>query len=201
MPPEPERDEWKHGFAGGIGGICNVIVGHPFDTVKVRIQASRKDATSVSQSELVSPLFVPSAATTHTARAEPVIAGTRHRLRAVNDKARRPGAPHPHLQRSRDRLASVPDPIQTAGSKTWQLSLSCQLICVAAGVRGLFRGVLLPAVGVFPLFTIYFGAYEWSCARLRAARGSELTVLESALCGIPAGLASLNDGWLSWRPL
>ena len=25
----------KNFFAGGLGGVCTVVVGHPFDTVKV----------------------------------------------------------------------------------------------------------------------------------------------------------------------
>lgn len=28
----------KNFFAGGVGGVCTVVVGHPFDTVKVRLQ-------------------------------------------------------------------------------------------------------------------------------------------------------------------
>lgn len=29
-------------FAGGVGGVCAVIVGHPFDLVKVRLQTAEK---------------------------------------------------------------------------------------------------------------------------------------------------------------
>lgn len=32
--------------AGGIGGICAVVVGHPFDLVKVRLQTSEKGVYS-----------------------------------------------------------------------------------------------------------------------------------------------------------
>lgn len=28
--------------AGGVGGVCAVIVGHPFDLVKVRLQTAEK---------------------------------------------------------------------------------------------------------------------------------------------------------------
>ena len=112
------RDDLKKGIAGGVGGVCSVVVGHPFDTVKVRLQ--------------------------NQAASEGV-------------------------------LACV--------SRTVRLE----------GVRGLFRGVLLPAWGVFPLFTLYFGAYEAACAQLRALRGlspdGELRLLDCALAGVPAGLA------------
>lgn len=30
--------------AGGVGGVCAVIVGHPFDLVKVRLQTADKGA-------------------------------------------------------------------------------------------------------------------------------------------------------------
>lgn len=32
----------KNFFAGGFGGICTVLVGHPFDTIKVRLQTMPK---------------------------------------------------------------------------------------------------------------------------------------------------------------
>ena len=28
--------------AGGVGGVCSVLVGHPFDLVKVRLQTAEK---------------------------------------------------------------------------------------------------------------------------------------------------------------
>jgi len=31
-------------IAGGVGGICAVSVGHPFDTIKVRLQTMPKPA-------------------------------------------------------------------------------------------------------------------------------------------------------------
>ena len=33
-------------FAGGVGGVCAVIVGHPFDLVKVRLQTAEKGVYS-----------------------------------------------------------------------------------------------------------------------------------------------------------
>ena len=32
---------WVALLAGVSGGVCNVLVGHPFDTIKVRAQAGR----------------------------------------------------------------------------------------------------------------------------------------------------------------
>ena len=33
-------------IAGGVGGICAVVVGHPFDLVKVRMQTAEKGVYS-----------------------------------------------------------------------------------------------------------------------------------------------------------
>ena len=30
----------KNFFAGGFGGVCGVTIGHPFDTIKARLQHS-----------------------------------------------------------------------------------------------------------------------------------------------------------------
>jgi len=38
----PEQSPIKYFISGGFGGICTVIVGHPFDTIKVRLQTSDK---------------------------------------------------------------------------------------------------------------------------------------------------------------
>lgn len=33
-----DSSPFKYFLSGGFGGICTVIVGHPFDTIKVRLQ-------------------------------------------------------------------------------------------------------------------------------------------------------------------
>jgi len=44
MSEEQRVSEWKNFISGGFGGMCTVVVGHPFDTVKVRLQT--QSATS-----------------------------------------------------------------------------------------------------------------------------------------------------------
>ena len=36
------RSSARSFIAGGVGGVCAVVVGHPFDLVKVRLQTSEK---------------------------------------------------------------------------------------------------------------------------------------------------------------
>jgi len=38
MSEKQRASEFKNTFAGGFGGMCTVVVGHPFDTIKVRLQ-------------------------------------------------------------------------------------------------------------------------------------------------------------------
>lgn len=40
-PPSALMESARSFFAGGIGGICAVVTGHPFDLVKVRLQTSQ----------------------------------------------------------------------------------------------------------------------------------------------------------------
>eukprot|EP00055_Hartaetosiga_balthica_P004545 m.12044 g.12044 ORF g.12044 m.12044 type:complete len:298 (+) comp3944_c1_seq1:59-952(+) len=43
--PQPEAGALRSFIAGGIGGMALVLVGHPFDTVKVRVQNSTSSAS------------------------------------------------------------------------------------------------------------------------------------------------------------
>ncbi|RKO84563.1 mitochondrial carrier domain-containing protein, partial [Blyttiomyces helicus] len=40
--PEPQMDNAKSVISGGFAGIASVLVGHPFDTLKVRLQTSNE---------------------------------------------------------------------------------------------------------------------------------------------------------------
>lgn len=42
MSSNPNYDIFKNFVAGGVGGTCCVATGHPFDTVKVRLQTMPK---------------------------------------------------------------------------------------------------------------------------------------------------------------
>ena len=50
LPQKPSKEEAKSALAsqvralaaGGFGGLCAVIVGHPFDLVKVRLQTAER---------------------------------------------------------------------------------------------------------------------------------------------------------------
>lgn len=43
MSEQQRQSEFKNTVAGGFGGMCVVLSGQPFDTVKVRLQAQPAD--------------------------------------------------------------------------------------------------------------------------------------------------------------
>ncbi|KFD63221.1 hypothetical protein M514_24598 [Trichuris suis] len=47
-PDEHKRtDPLKNFIAGGVGGVCCVVTGHPFDTVKVRVQTASRPLSTL----------------------------------------------------------------------------------------------------------------------------------------------------------
>ncbi|CCD23451.1 carnitine:acyl carnitine antiporter NDAI_0B04170 [Naumovozyma dairenensis CBS 421] len=48
LPPlsSPIRDNLKSLAAGGVGGVCAVVTGHPFDLIKVRCQSNQAKGTT-----------------------------------------------------------------------------------------------------------------------------------------------------------
>jgi solute carrier family 25 (mitochondrial carnitine/acylcarnitine transporter), member 20/29 len=42
-PPGISQSKWKGFVGGGASGIAKLAVGHPFDTIKVRLQTSAKE--------------------------------------------------------------------------------------------------------------------------------------------------------------
>lgn len=45
-PPSQTLTQIRSFVAGGVGGVCAVVVGHPFDLVKVRMQTAEKGVYS-----------------------------------------------------------------------------------------------------------------------------------------------------------
>ena len=46
------QDPCANLLAGGVGGLASLVIGHPFDTVKVRLQTMRTDRMGGTQSYL-----------------------------------------------------------------------------------------------------------------------------------------------------
>lgn len=52
-PTNPIRDNLKSLAAGGIGGVCAVLTGHPFDLIKVRCQNGMANSTTDAVSQIL----------------------------------------------------------------------------------------------------------------------------------------------------
>jgi solute carrier family 25 carnitine/acylcarnitine transporter 20/29 len=107
--------------AGGIGGLCTVVVGHPFDTVKVRLQTMPKPPPGEA------PLF-------------------KGALDCVQQTIKR------------------------------------------EGFFALYKGMAAPAVGVTPLFAIFFGGCSVGRWLQQKEPGQELTFIQNFNAGALAGV-------------
>ncbi|XP_003382431.1 PREDICTED: mitochondrial carnitine/acylcarnitine carrier protein-like [Amphimedon queenslandica] len=111
----------KNFIAGGVGGVCVVLVGHPLDTIKVRLQTMPPPQPGEA------PLF-----------------------KGTFDCA----------------------------YKTFKFE----------GVRGLYRGMLAPLVGVTPMFAISFWGYGIGQKIQQKSPEDQLTILQHFNAGMVAGL-------------
>ncbi|KAJ8917937.1 hypothetical protein NQ315_002632, partial [Exocentrus adspersus] len=107
---------------GGFGGICTVLVGHPLDTVKVRLQTM----------------------------AAPKIAGEA--------------------------------PLYTGTFDCFQKTIKNE------GVKGLYKGMGAPLVGVAPIFAISFLGYGIGKKIFHTASGTHLSYLEYFSAGAFSGI-------------
>ena len=114
----------KSFVAGGFGGVCNVLVGYPLDTIKVRLQTQPKPS---------------------------------------------PGEP----------------PLYTS-------AVDCTVKTIRnEGIRGLYKGMASPLVGVTPIFAISFYGYEFGKKiQRRSADGGNLTLPQISIAGFISGMFS-----------
>jgi solute carrier family 25 carnitine/acylcarnitine transporter 20/29 len=120
-PPQRQANKEPGAFkslvAGGVGGICLVITGHPLDTIKVRLQT------------------------------------------------------------------------QQPGQQQFKGTFDCAMKTVRnEGVRGLYRGMLAPLIGVTPMFSICFFGYGVGKQLQIKSPDQELTLAQHFNAGMVAGV-------------
>lgn len=121
MTEKQRNSPIKNFLAGGVGGVCTVISGHPFDTIKVRLQT------------------MPAAA----AGAKPLYTGT----------------------------------------------LDCVLKTVRGeGVRGLYKGMGAPVVGVAPIFALSFMGFGIGKKLQQTHPDEQLNLAQLAVAGGISGV-------------
>lgn len=123
-----DSNPFKYFLSGGVGGVCTVLVGHPFDTIKVRLQTMPRPAPGEP----------------------PVYAGT------------------------------------------WD----CVVKTVRReGVRGFYKGMAAPIVGVAPIFAISFFGFGVGKKLLQSTENEEPTFS----CFVPVHFPRFSQQLL-WHP-
>lgn len=166
--------------AGTVGGVCGIVVGHPLDTVKVRMQTSAARmgmmgciAQTVRQE---GPLAFFRGLTSPIAAAAPVNAtlffvyGGVSRLMGSSDEEDLPSYKL-FVAGSAAGLAqcafTIPAELlkikcQVSHSPLHPMDMARKLYSKAGIGRGLFQGAAITCARDVPAFGIYFTSYEWS---------------------------------------
>ncbi|KAL8212800.1 UNVERIFIED_CONTAM: hypothetical protein K2H54_058793 [Gekko kuhli] len=116
----------KNFFAGGFGGVCLVFVGHPLDTIKVRLQTQPKPLPG--QSLIYSGTF--------DCFKKTLVQETQRGFLGC--------------------MATVrPSAAARLCSRSWA-HWGSQAVQLPPGIRGLYKGMAAPIVGVTPMFAVCF---------------------------------------------
>ncbi|KAI8868768.1 mitochondrial carrier [Ramicandelaber brevisporus] len=144
---QPADSPTKAFIAGAVGGICLVLVGHPWDLIKVRLQTAQSQSSPPA-----------------TSRGAPGFSEPQ---------------PFDYHQQHHQQQKSTATSSQSWWKRVWRqprdprelttLRIFRQIIRTD-GVRGLWRGVLPPLIGVVPIMAISFWAYDLSLRIVHTAR-------------------------------
>ena len=202
-------------IAGGIGGIAGIIVGHPFDSIKVRYQIAASTASSSSNTTLkvqpilnVSSLFRGISAPVTTAALVNASVfmtyGESSRLwdryinfdsTSVQSKQIVCGAFTGLVSSfivSPTELLKIQMQTQNNGSETAYRSSShaARSILSNQGIQGLYRGFISTCLRQSLGFSVYFSSYDTTKDHLRYHLGAEHVWLSSILAGGVSGSLS-----------
>ncbi|XP_027057767.1 mitochondrial carnitine/acylcarnitine carrier protein-like [Pocillopora damicornis] len=152
-------------LAGGFGGVCGVTIGHPFDTIKVRIQTT--------------PSPKPGQEAVFKGTLDCLLKTLRNELKA-----------HLHFQSNRnfqnftsgmfggfcaaaivtpgDRIKCLLQIQQSSGGeRKYKGPLNCaKQLYKEKGIRSLYRGTFATLLRDVPSIGVYFCSYEWILSKL-----------------------------------
>lgn len=206
--------------AGFVGGATQVLIGQPFDLVKIRLQTSPSGSSSaaiirqVLQKEgplafykgTVAPLFGVGACVSLQFYG---FLETKRQLLKYLGKLELLLWPQTYLAGAAAGLVNSPvtAPVEQlrilsqASTKTTSLQETVRAIWRQQGSRGLYRGLGVTVVRECQAYGVWFMSYEWLLQTVVKQRGylgrGDVTTPELLLCGAAAG----NALWLSSYPL
>lgn len=206
-------------LAGCIGGAAGVIVGHPLDTIKVRLQTQSNGQyrgiihcfTSIVKKESPSGLYKGiSSPLTGLAFINAICFGVYgNTLRYLNDSnsyvnhflagalgglAQSVISSPMELVKLRLQVQGVEDPNNSSGRRgvKYKSPFDCtRQVLRKSGVKGLYRGLGITIMRDCPALGVYFMSYEWLTRRWATGGPETLTTMHLLNAG---GLA----GALSW---
>lgn len=206
--------------AGFVGGATQVLIGQPFDLVKIRLQTSPSGATTTSivkqviQKEgplafykgTLAPLFGVGACVSLQFYG---FLESKRQLLKYSGKLELLLWPQTYLAGAAAGLVNSPvtAPVEQlrilsqASTKSTSLQETVRAIWGNQGVRGLYRGLGVTVVRECQAYGVWFMSYEWllqTVIQLRGYKGREdVSTPELLACGAAAG----NALWLSSYPL
>ncbi|XP_074053991.1 mitochondrial carnitine/acylcarnitine carrier protein [Macrotis lagotis] len=182
---------WKNFLAGGFGGVCVVVVGHPLDTVKVRLQTQPKNLPG--QPPLYSgtfdcfkkTLFREGIRGLYRGMAAPLVGSTpmfavcffgfglgkRLQQKHPEDVLNYPqlfaagmlsGVFTTGIMTPGERIKCLLQIQASSGETKYHGALDCvKKLYQEAGIRGIYKGTMLTLMRDVPASGMYFMTYEW----------------------------------------
>lgn len=177
--PKQEVTAFQDLVAGGVAGSASVIVGHPFDTLKVRMQTSTSPVSIVSMRSLFSGILPPLSTAT-------IINALIFSSYGISSRF------YDYVSAESERFSD-----ESSSSTNWKKSMACGsfagavqcvVICpmdhikcrlqvsetayktsldavnhiyATHGISGLYRGLAVTAWREIPAFGIYFATYDY----------------------------------------
>ncbi|ORX95567.1 mitochondrial carrier [Basidiobolus meristosporus CBS 931.73] len=221
-----EGSSWKSFVAGGAGGVCLVLAGHPFDLIKVRLQtvASQQSTFSLAKTILIKegPRGLYRGVVPPIIGSTPIFAtafwGYDLGLRIMRYSTGMPAnTPKDKMELWKIAVAGAFSAIPTTvllgpaervkvmlqvqglnGEKSLGTTEIVRKIYREGGIRSVFRGTWATLIRDAPGSAVYFGVYEYlKRVATPTEPGKEVSALSILTAGGVAGIAS----WLFMIPI
>jgi len=167
MTEKQRVSEVKNFLAGGFGGICTVISGHPFDTIKVRLQTQPKPASG-QPAMYAGTLDCVKKTVKHEGIRATVILAPGERIKCLLQ-----------VQQAATGPPKYKGPVDVAKS-----------LFREGGIRSVYKGSVATLLRDVPASAAYFGSYELIQRAMVSGDGdrSDLSIGKTIFAGGMAGV-------------
>lgn len=164
-------DYYKHYIAGGISGMCGILLSHPVDTIKTHIQTGKPlGSFNWSLGNLYRGIQAPLAG---VAIEKAIVFGTYNYCRAnLGWNTAAAGG-----------LSGFMAALVVSPYERWKIIRQTGGISNGGGITSLFRGLSATFTREIPGFAIYFSIYEGLKVRTEGMNNRRINYLESFIYG------------------